>query len=137
MTKQQSYSMENYLEMVAILSRNNDKVRVTQLSSALGVRKPSVSSALSKLSKEGLVIHERYGFIELTPEGEKIAHDILHRHEVLEQFLVNVLGVDQNIARKDACEMEHYVSPVTIQKLTRFVEFMMSQSANYSVLFDG
>ena len=135
MKKQQSYSMENYLEMVAMLGREKDIVRVTQLSTALGVRKSSVSAALAKLSKEGLVKHEKYGYVELTPEGEKMAHDILHRHEILEQFLVEILGVNQKIAWKDACEMEHYISPVTIQKLTKFVEYVMSRSSKNSGLF--
>ena len=135
MKKQQSYSMENYLEMVAMLGREKDIVRVTQLSTALGVRKSSVSAALAKLSKEGLVKHEKYGYVELTPEGEKMAHDILHRHEILEQFLVEILGVNQKIAWKDACEMEHYISPVTIQKLTKFVEYVMSRSSKSSGLF--
>lgn len=135
MNKQQSYSMENYLEMVAMLGREKDIVRVTQLSTALGVRKSSVSAALAKLSKEGLVKHEKYGYVELTPEGEKMAHDILHRHEILEQFLVEILGVNQKIAWKDACEMEHYISPVTIQKLTKFVEYVMSRSSKSSGLF--
>ena len=128
MTKQQSGSMENYLEMIAMLGKENNIVRVTQLSTALGVKKSSVSAALAKLSKQGLVRHERYSYVELTPEGEKIANDILHRHEVLEQFLVEILGVNQKVAWKDACEMEHYISPVTIQKLTMFVEHVMSKS---------
>ena len=135
MTKQQSYSMENYLEMIAMLGRGKNIVRVTQLSTALGVRKSSVSAALTKLSMEGLVKHEKYGYVELTPEGEKMAYDILHRHEVLEQFLVKILGVNQEIAWKDACEMEHYISPITIQKLTKFVEYVLSRSSKSSGLF--
>jgi DtxR family Mn-dependent transcriptional regulator len=135
MTKQQSGSMENYLEMIAMLGKEKNIVRVTQLSTALGVKKSSVSAALTKLSKQGLVKHEKYGYVELTPEGEKIAHDILHRHKVLEQFLVEILGVNQKVAWKDACEMEHYISPVTIQKLTMFVEHVMSKSLqNISLL---
>ena len=135
MTKQQSYSMENYLEMIAMLGKKRDTVRVTQLSTSLGVRKSSVSAALAKLSKEGLVIHEKYGYVELTPEGEKMANDILHRHEILEQFLVEILGVNQKIAWKDACEMEHYISPITIHKMTKFVEYVMSKSSKSSGLF--
>ncbi len=132
MTKQQSGSMENYLEMIAMLAKEKNIVRVTQLSTALGVKKSSVSAALTKLSKQGLVKHEKYGYVELTPEGENIAHDILHRHKILEQFLVEILGVNQNVAWMDACEMEHCISPVTIQKLTMFVEYVMSKSLKNS-----
>jgi len=135
MVNQQSVSMENYLEMVAILGNETDVVRVTQLSTALGVKKSSVSAALIKLSRQGLVKHEKYGCVELTPEGESIAHDILHRHEVLEKFLVEILGVNQKVAWKDACEMEHNISQITIQKLTGFVEYVMSKSSKSSGLF--
>jgi len=134
MTKQQSGSMEDYLEMVAMLGMKKNIVRVTQLSTALGVNKSSVSAALTKLSKQGLVKHEKYGYVELTPEGEKIAHDILHKHKILEQFLVEILGVNHKMAWKDACEMEHFISPVTIHKLTMFVEYVMSGSLKNSGL---
>ena len=84
----------------------------------------SVHSALSNLSKKGLVIHERYGFVDLTPEGEKAAKDVIKRHEILLNFLTTVLGVDRSVANKDACLMEHSLSSETVRKLMRFVEFV-------------
>ncbi len=46
--------------MLALLSEEGRAVRVTEISQALGVKKPSVTSALKKLSEQGLVEHERY-----------------------------------------------------------------------------
>ncbi len=60
---------------------------------------------------------------------------MLHKHETLEQFLVEILGVNSEIAWRDACEMEHYISPVTIQKLTMFIEFVLSKPSNSSGFF--
>jgi DtxR family Mn-dependent transcriptional regulator len=123
-----SASMEDYLESILMLGEGKKAVRVSQMSQALGVKMPSVTSALAKLSQEGLVEHERYGRARLTPEGKRIARDVFHRHESLRHFLTEILNIDPEIAVDDACKMEHAVSPVTQQKLAKFVEFVNSPS---------
>lgn len=125
--EQQSASMEDYLERIAMLAEEQGVVRVTALSKSLGVKKPSVISALNKLSERGLVNHEKYGCVELTGEGEKIAGDILRRHEVLGKLLIEILRVSPDTAWKDACDMEHYISPITVERLVKFVEFVLNR----------
>ena len=127
MEKEQSASMEDYLEAIALLSERDNEVRVTEISRALGVKKPSVTSALTKLTQEGLIKHERYGQAKLTTKGQRIAQDVFHRHETLRHFLTEILKVDPKVAANDACKMEHTVSPVTLEKLAKFVEFMLGQ----------
>ena len=127
MDREQSPSMEDYLEAIGILAQGNKVVRVTQISNALGVKKPSVTSALKKLGEAKLIEHERYGYVELTDDGQRIADDVLRRHEVLRHFLAEILGIDQERASEDACKMEHAVSPVTAEKLSKFVEFVLSR----------
>jgi len=124
MEKERSASMEDYLEAIALLSEGDKAARVTEISQVLGVKKPSVTSALTKLAQEGLIEHERYGQALLTAKGEIIARDILCRHEILRNFLTEILNIDPEIATKDACKMEHITSPVTIERLTKFVEFV-------------
>ena len=119
--------MEDYLESIIMLREGKETVRVSQMSKALGVKMPSVTSALMKLSEQGLVEHKRYGRVQLTPDGEKIAEDVFRRHEALRHFLVEILNVDPDIAAVDACQMEHSVSPVTQQRLAKFVEFVLSR----------
>ena len=54
METKQSASMEDYLESILMLGKGKKKaVRVSQMSKALGVKMPSVTSALAKLSQEG------------------------------------------------------------------------------------
>ena len=118
--------MEDYLEKIVMITEGKEAVTVTNISRLLGVTKPSVISALKKLSEKGLIKHERYGYVELTAEGGKIAEDVCRRHEALGKFLIEILGVDPDIAWEDACEMEHFISPVTLKKLARFVEFMLT-----------
>ena len=124
MATKHSASMEDYLESILVLGKGKEAVRVSQMSKALGVKMPSVTSALNKLSQEGLVRHKRYGLVQLTPEGEQIAQDVFHRHEALRHFLAEILNIDPETAVDDACKMEHTISPATQEKLAKFVEFV-------------
>jgi DtxR family Mn-dependent transcriptional regulator len=124
METKHSASMEDYLESILMLGQGKKAVRVSQMSQALGVKMPSVTSALAKLSQQGLVEHQRYGRARLTPEGEGIAQDVFHRHESLRHFLTEILNIDPETAADDACKMEHTISPTTQEKLAKFVEFV-------------
>ena len=126
MISEQTASREDYLEAIAELSEEETSVRVTQISKRLGVKKPSVTAALHKLSEDGLVKHKRYGHVELTREGRMIAEEVMRRHEVLFRFLSEVLDIDGEIAQEDACRMEHSLSPTSLERLAKFVEFVMT-----------
>jgi DtxR family Mn-dependent transcriptional regulator len=122
--REQTASMEDYLEAVAMLRGKGKVVRVSQISRKLKVKMPSVTSALKKLSEQGLVEHERYGHIKLTPEGDKVARDVICRHEALTRFFAQALGINQETAEEDACKIEHVISPLSMERLTKFVEFI-------------
>ena len=122
--REQTASMEDYLEAIAKLGGARKVARVKQISEVLGVRMPSVTSALKKLSEQELVEHERYGHIKLTPQGHKVARDVIRRHDALTRFFAQALGIDQETAEEDACKIEHVISPLSMERLTKFVEFI-------------
>jgi DtxR family Mn-dependent transcriptional regulator len=62
--------------------------------------------------------------VKFTAKGEHIAKDIYRRHVICRDFLTNILNIDSKTADKDACRMEHAVSPVTLEKLVKFMEFV-------------
>jgi DtxR family Mn-dependent transcriptional regulator len=126
MISEQTASREDYLEAIAKLSEEETSVRVTQISKRLRVKKPSVTAALHKLSEDGLVKHRRYGLVELTREGRMIAEEVMRRHEVLFRFLSEVLDIDPETAQEDACRMEHSLSPTSLERLAKFVEFVVT-----------
>ena len=70
-----SASMEDYLEAISVLKRKKGIARVKDISRVLKVEPPSVASALKILKSGDFVIHERYGYVDLTPKGEKIADE--------------------------------------------------------------
>jgi DtxR family Mn-dependent transcriptional regulator len=114
-------SLEDYLESIYLLTRGRRVARVKDVSDAMKVKMPSVANAVRVLKKNGLVVQEKYGFIELTPAGRKEAMAILKKHETLKNFLVRVVGVSEKRADEDACAMEHYLSVETLRKIGRMV----------------
>jgi DtxR family Mn-dependent transcriptional regulator len=122
--REQTASMEDYLEAVAMLRGKGKVVRVSQISRKLKVKMPSVTSALKKLSEQKLVEHERYGHIKLTPEGDKVARDVIYRHRALTRFFAQALGINRETAEEDACKIEHVISPLSMERLAKFVEFI-------------
>lgn len=115
-------SLEDYLETIFVLQQQKGAVRVTDIAAELNVSKPSVNRAVGTLKEAEMLTHESYGTIMLTPEGETLAAQILHRHKLLKRFLVNTLGVEKQTAEDDACRMEHVMSAQTIEKLYNYLE---------------
>ncbi len=118
-----SSNMEDYLEAIAALKKKGI-ARVKDLAKLLNVKTSSVTSALNTLARSGLVVHERYGYIELTPEGENLAYEVQRRHDMLFKFLTEILKIDPNVAKEDACRMEHSVSHQTLERITKFIKFV-------------
>jgi len=120
-----SSSVEDYLEAIIVLGREmGEPVRVTDLSERLGVSMPSVSVAVRKMADAGLVVHERYGGVELTPMGRERGAAVAARHDLLHRFLTEILGVNEKTAQEDACRLEHDLSEEAVEHLARFVEFL-------------
>jgi len=116
--------MEDYLEAIYHLCRDEGVARVKSIADRLEVTTPSVVGAIRKLKDRNLVIQEPYGYVRLTMEGEEIGGAISHNHEVLSDFLKDVLGLDHETASVDACKIEHAVSPETVSRLRAVAEFI-------------
>jgi DtxR family Mn-dependent transcriptional regulator len=119
-----SNSMEDYLEAISKLQREKNYVRVKDIAKEMKVRMPSVTGALKALTDRNLVRHEKYEYVELTEDGIKIANEIKCRHDLISKFLTHILKIDQEIAEKDACKIEHSVSQITMERLVKLVEYM-------------
>ena len=116
-----SSSHEDYLEAVFQLGGMDKAIRSVDLANKMGVSKASVNKAVNHLKSAGLVEQPHYGDISLTTEGLAYAQKVLNRHEVLSQFLTEVLGVEPLRAQDEACAMEHAISDDT---LDLWIEFM-------------
>lgn len=122
--KKITQSLEDYLEAIYIFSKNKKVARVRDISIFLNVKTPSVVGAIKTLSKKNLVKHEKYGYIELTEEGEKQAIAIFEKHRIISNFLHKILGIKKEIADEDACILEHNINSETYERMITFFEFL-------------
>jgi DtxR family transcriptional regulator, Mn-dependent transcriptional regulator len=125
MIKHLSPNMEMYLKTILRLDPpDGSGVRVKEIATSLGVTRPSVSEALRSLTARGLVVHPSYGTVRLSVRGRRAATSVNHRFEVLRKFFADILQVEEKIASRDACEIEHVVGVETLRRLTAFVEYV-------------
>jgi len=125
-------SIEDYLEVMYNLKKTKGVIKVGDIAFELGVKPPSVVEAVDRISKLKLVSREKYGEIKLNDKGIAVARSIIHKHNTLKRFL-NVLGVDDETAEREACAMEHILSDSTINKLERHTEFIQSYSQDENI----
>ena len=116
---------EDYLEAIYRLSgegADGDAVRSVDVAERLGVSKASVNKALSMLKETGMVEQSRYGRVTLTSEGRRYATLVWRAHRALRLFLESDLGVDPEVADREACLMEHVLSEDTMGRLIAYLE---------------
>lgn len=116
-------SAENYLETIYMLEKKLGSVRSIDICNDLGFSKPTVSVAMKNFLKEGYIEKTGEGFIKLTEKGRTIARKMYERHIIMTEFFT-AIGVDKDTALKDACKIEHDLSPVTFECIkNHFEEF--------------
>lgn len=106
-------SGENYLETILVLTKRNGSVRSIDIATEMDFTKASVSRAMSILKRDNYINMEADGRIVLTKEGLAKATAVYDRHVTLTRFINEKLGVSMDIAEKDACRIEHIISPET------------------------
>ena len=114
-------SAEDYLEKILMMQEQKGSVRSIDIAVAMGFYKPSVSVAMKYLREIGDFSMDPDGFIKLEQPGMEIAQRIYGRHRKLTAFFV-ALGVDPDVAAKDACKVEHDLSEETYSKMLAFAD---------------
>ena len=115
-------SKEDYLERILMLSEKNSYVRAIDIANDMNFSKPSVSVALKKLKAEECIeVDVNNGNITLTQKGKEIAQEIYEKHKVISTALM-LIGVEENVALEEACQLEHGLSHDTYLKLKSFIE---------------
>ena len=115
-------SAEDYLERILMLHKKNTIVRAIDIANDMNFTKASVSIAMKKLKNKNLiVIDDANGNITLTNDGKKIAEEIFERHLIISEALMK-MGVTEDVAKKDACKIEHDLSEETFLALKKYYE---------------
>jgi DtxR family transcriptional regulator, Mn-dependent transcriptional regulator len=126
-----SSSLEDYLEAIYNLVSENKVARSKDIATCLKVSKASVTGALRHLSEKGLINYDPYKFITMTDRGEMVAKLIVRRHEVLKEFLIDILSIEPELADESACKMEHAISGEVIDKLLLFANFIKKNECKF------
>ncbi|TLY05994.1 MAG: transcriptional regulator [Thaumarchaeota archaeon] len=113
--------MEDYLEAMYELIDHKGYATSVDLAECLNVSQPSVTKMMRRLDRTELIDYEKYRGIRLTEKGIKLAKSIHERHGIVSEFLKKI-GVDENIANRDAEEIEHHIHPETLRKLQDLLE---------------
>src|SRR5258706_1380250 len=94
-----------------------EPLRSARLADWLGVSRPTVTVALRRMSRDGMVRLNPRKEIELTAKGRRMAEAIVRRHRIMERWLTDGLGLDWVTADEEAARLEHAVSDVVEKRL--------------------
>src|SRR3981081_4415062 len=108
--KAPSAVVSRYLEAIYHIWAEKEPIRSSRLADWLGVSRPTVTVALQRMSRDGLVRMNRRKEVELTARGMRMAESIVRRHRIMERWLTDGLGLDWVTADAEAARLEHAVS---------------------------
>ncbi len=118
-------TLQEYIKTIHILEKEKGSAAVSDIANSLDVKAPSVTSALKRLHDLRMVKYKPYRSVTLTDKGQKVGEYLERVHNTLKDFFM-FIGIEEEIASIDACEIEHITHPETIDRVTKFVEFIQT-----------
>lgn len=120
-------AMQDYLEVILQLLREKGAARVRDIADRAGVGASAVTNALHSLDERGMVHYEPYQLVRLTEQGARVATEIDRRHEALQSFFGDLLGLDADTADANACRIEHHIDEPVLRRMGCLSEFIRSR----------
>jgi len=107
-----SNAVEDYAKSIYSLQQRagGEPVSTNALAQRCGVTPASASAMVKKLAERGLAVHEPYHGVRLTPEGMRLALEMLRHHRLLELYLAEQLDVPWDRVHEEAEALEHVLS---------------------------
>lgn len=119
-----SFAEENYLKTIYHLSYGGkQEVSTNAIAEALNTKAASVSDMIRKLHDKGAVSYQKYQGVNISPEGEKAALQIIRKHRLWEVFLVEKLKFNWDEVHEIAEQLEHIKSSLLIKRLDEYLGF--------------
>jgi DtxR family Mn-dependent transcriptional regulator len=104
-------AIQDYAKAIYALQRRSEgAIATSALAERLGVSPASVTAMLKRMAEAGLVEHEPYRGVRLTPPGEKVALEVIRHHRLIESYLAEALGMPWDRVHAEAEVLEHYIS---------------------------
>ena len=105
-----SESIQDYLKCIYKLQAEHGRVTIGEIAKDQGVAPASASAMVKKLAALDLLEHERYRGAQLTPDGERVALEVIRHHRLLELYLAETLGIHVDEVHDEADRLEHALS---------------------------
>ena len=107
-----THAIEDYLKAIYELTAAHGRASTNFLAEELNVKPASVSGMIKKLAETTppLVEYEKHQGVVLTPDGEKVALEIIRHHRLLELYLHQILGYPWDKVHDEADRLEHVIS---------------------------
>ena len=129
-------ALEDYLETIYELIRDKQVARVRDIANIRKVKPGSVTPAMKRLADLDLVDYSQREYIRLTPKGLIEARKIFSKHKLLNRLFSELLRLPPEEAQKNACAIEHNLTPTAMDKLAGFFEFLDSCTAGSKNIID-
>jgi DtxR family transcriptional regulator, Mn-dependent transcriptional regulator len=107
-----SAAIDDYCKAIYTLQTRADDepVSTNALAERLELTTGSVSGMLRKLDELGLISHVPYRGVRLTPEGRRLALEVIRHHRLLELYLAEALQMPWDRVHAEAEVLEHVLS---------------------------
>lgn len=112
---------EDYVELIAELIETRGEARAVDIAERLGVKPPTVTKNIGRLTEAGFVRRAPYRSVFLTDAGQALADACRRRHRLVVAFLIGI-GIDEETAERDAEGIEHHVSDRTLAAFERLLK---------------
>lgn len=109
--------VEDYLKVIYELELDGGAAATSDIAARLSIAPPSVSGMVRRLADQGLLTHERYRGVRLTPAGRRAALGTIRRHRVIETYLARVLGFSWDRVHAEAERLEHAASEELVNRM--------------------
>jgi DtxR family Mn-dependent transcriptional regulator len=116
-------TVESYLEIIYMMAMEQQPVIGARLAESLHVSRPTVTTTLKRMVREGLIKIIDRKEIQMTTKGQAIAERLQHRHRIVERWLTDVLGMDWAKSDAEAHQLEHAMSDEVAELLNKHLGY--------------
>ncbi len=139
--KSLTHSRVHYLWAINELNEKKGYARAIDIASLLGVSRSAVCIALGHLKSMKLVIEKLPEHtLKLTILGKKQLDNIDNNFMILSRFFKAFLNLDEEIATKQACMIEHLLLEEVAKKINQIIDKPLGSSSekiNNSIVKPG
>ena len=119
-----SISIENFVKTIYLQEqRMGEDTRPGTLAKLLNISNAATTDMARSLAQKELVNYAKYQKLSLTPDGKKLALNILRKHRLWEAFLHNTLNLTLHEIHCEAEKLEHLTSDFLADKIDSYLNF--------------